>query len=360
MSKHVVWASEANELDCLAPTVEKQAQGWLAENPPHEWFNWHMNRTDSRLEELESPTRNTIFTLYAHERTEVIKAGQRLTLPKNYIVGTGALHVYIDGLLCEPGADLQYVECGEPFSESNYIRFNDDIATEYDIRIEIPIKAQEPTIYADEVLVGEVRELKERVATMAEPTYTAKLDSPAGSREHVLKAGDIFTFEVEYIVGSDILQIFRNGILLYAGTDYNEIGSPGERSTDVSFNFDLPIEDAIRAYIAMRAGDTHTVLAESVSLRTIGEKVAFFTRENRTDKIAEKRIEALAEYEVPEYRVGSGTLRVYRDGLLLSPDRDYSENNEPGNISDKIVWSASVPAGSLITVIAPTVIPGLE
>ena len=360
MSKHIVWASGANELDCLAPTAEKQAQGWVTENPPHEWFNWHMNRTDSRLEDLESPTKNTIFTLYAHERTETIKAGQRFSLPLDYIVGTGALHVYIDGLLCEPGADLQYVECGEQYSLSNYIRFNDDIDAEYDIRVEIPIKAQEPAVYADEVLVGTVNELKEKVANLAEPTYTAKLDSPANSRGSVLRAGEIFTFEVEYIVGTDILQVFRNGVLLYAGTDYNEIGSPGEKSTDIAFTFDLPVEDAIRAYIAMRTGDTHTVLAESVSLRTIGEKVAYFTREHRVDKVTERRIEAMTDYTVPEYRVGSGTLRVYRDGLLLSPDRDYSENNEPGSISTKIVWSASVPEGSLITVIAPTVIPGVE
>lgn len=30
------------------------ANGWAIEQPPHTYFNWHMNRTDKRLVDLEA------------------------------------------------------------------------------------------------------------------------------------------------------------------------------------------------------------------------------------------------------------------------------------------------------------------
>ena len=54
MQDNVIWASEAPEANIAAPSSDKQAQGWTKETPPFEWFNWHMNRTDKRLVNLEA------------------------------------------------------------------------------------------------------------------------------------------------------------------------------------------------------------------------------------------------------------------------------------------------------------------
>lgn len=352
-NKHVVWASEALEQDKLAPSAEKAALGWVEERPPHEWFNWHMNRTDTRLDQLETPTRYSKFTIFAYERNEPILAGQRFDLPRSYIVGTGELKIYMDGLLCEPGMHNQYVECGEMFSESTYIRFNDDIPIDYDITVEVPIKALEPVVYADEALVGTVNALKEKVKKLEEPVFSIMVDSPADTRDKVIRAGEIYNLGEDYIVGSNQLTIFKNGILLYKNVDYREVGKTGDLATDIVFSFDIAISDAIRAMITIRDGEKYTVLSGGESLKVIAEKVALFTKESRIDIVTDKRVEAMSEFAVPQYRVGTNTLRVYKDGLLLMLNRDYSENNEPGQLSEKIVFSGSVDAGTRLTFIAP-------
>lgn len=353
MGRHVVWASGADEKDALAPPVEKQAKGWVSEIPPHEWFNWHMRRTDQRLDGLEAPVKNAILELLAKDREETIKKGSRFNLPADYVVGSGQLRVYLDGLLCLPGADQQYLECGNEYSESSYIRWNDDIPPDFDIRVEIPVIANEPAIYADETLVGEVGDLARRVEKLEEPVYSSRLDSPANSREEIIRAGAVYTFDAEYIVGSDNLQIFKNGVLLYAGADYREIGAPGEKSSDIVFTADIQVEDSVRAYISMRGSDEYIVLASGTSLKTLEDKVFSLTLQTRVDETVAERIEALADYAVPPYKPGTSSLRVYKNGILLVPNRDYSENSDEGEISTRIIWNASVAAGSLITAIAP-------
>lgn len=52
--EHKAWGAEADPADMVAPPQEKVGQGWVAERPPHTTFNWHQNRTDLRLEELEA------------------------------------------------------------------------------------------------------------------------------------------------------------------------------------------------------------------------------------------------------------------------------------------------------------------
>lgn len=353
MSRQTVWAGKAPDKDVIAPPVEKQEQGWTEEVPPHEWFNWHMRRTDTRLNDLEQPVSYRILDLPAKDRNRDIKKGERFNLPAPYMVGTGQLHVYLDGILCHEGEDRQYVECGPEYAESAYIRWNDDIPAEFDIRVEIPLLSLEPAIYADEQVVGNVRSLMERVSRLEEPLFSTRLDSPAGTRPETIRAGEIFTFEGEYVVGANQLQIFKNGILLYAGADYLEMGEAGEKASDVIFLKDVDISDNIRAYIAVRGSDEYTIIAGASSLKTLEEKIVEMTRQNRRDEVVRKRIEALADYSVPPYRPGKNELRVYKNGLLLTPNRDYSENADDGEISTRIIWNASVDANTLITVVAP-------
>ena len=143
MSDYIVWANGADASDIQEPSADKQTRGWTQETPPHEWFNWKWNLIDTRLENLETPTRKVKLTSYAGTRPSTIAANDRFDLPATYIVGSNGLEVYVDGILCYAGASQQYVECGQDGDSSDYIRFNDDIDPTHDITIVIPVKAQE-------------------------------------------------------------------------------------------------------------------------------------------------------------------------------------------------------------------------
>ena len=67
---------------------------------------------------------------------------------------------------------------------------------------------------------------------------SATLYSPANSREEVVEAGTNFTVP-EYVVGSNTLEFFWNGLLCIAGADntyqYKEVGTTGSKSTVIQF-----------------------------------------------------------------------------------------------------------------------------
>ena len=67
---------------------------------------------------------------------------------------------------------------------------------------------------------------------------SATLLSPANSREEVVEAGTNFTVP-EYVVGSNTLEVFWNGLLCIAGADntyqYKEVGTTGSKSTVIQF-----------------------------------------------------------------------------------------------------------------------------
>jgi hypothetical protein len=48
------WASQASAADIKTPTDARIVSGWVVEQPLHTYFNWHMNRTDDRLTQLEA------------------------------------------------------------------------------------------------------------------------------------------------------------------------------------------------------------------------------------------------------------------------------------------------------------------
>ena len=51
---HIAWASGAPSADIKTPTDARIRNGWAVEQPPHTYFNWHMNRCDTRLTDLEA------------------------------------------------------------------------------------------------------------------------------------------------------------------------------------------------------------------------------------------------------------------------------------------------------------------
>ena len=53
-SPYPTWAAKALPADIKEPSLARVANGWAIEQPPHTYFNWHMNRTDKRLVSLEA------------------------------------------------------------------------------------------------------------------------------------------------------------------------------------------------------------------------------------------------------------------------------------------------------------------
>lgn len=351
MSDTLVWASDAPANNKLSPSADKIKKGWVVENPPHEYFNWYMNRTDNRLLEMEKPVKSYYKYYSAKSRTSNILANAKFTLPATYIVGAHQLRVFLDGILCEP--DAQYVECGTPGTESDYIRFLDDIDKSFDIRVEIPIRMLEPKRYVDDETINTIADLKKRVSKLEEPVFCTKFDNPAGSHTAYAKNA-IYVLPSEYVVSANQLQVYINGILQYENKDYKEVGAVGTRTTDIIFLKNVAATDNIRVYISIRNGEKYTVLDEDKTLEALHRYVQeHLYMESRKDYTLANQINALADFTVPEYTVGNNGLKMYKNGILLIPNRDYSENGVDGERSTRIIWNITLPAGSLITAIAP-------
>lgn len=225
MQGNVIWASGAPETSIVAPSADKQAQGWVSEIPPCEWFNWYMNRTDNRLTHLEEPWTANIFTSAAGTRTAVIQAGEKFQLPAKYIVGAGQLRVFLDGILCETGSGEQYVEAGQTGELSDYIRFNDTIGTIHDIRVEIPVSGIQNVGILDGN-IATVKDLMRIIVQSAMLDYglgvvTSREDSLPGTRRQKYVNGDVYTVP-QYLVGRNSLQVFVDGLLCVPGVDYDE------------------------------------------------------------------------------------------------------------------------------------------
>lgn len=53
-SPYKSWASQADATNIKTPSDARIVGGWVVEQPLHTYFNWHMNRTDTRLAALEA------------------------------------------------------------------------------------------------------------------------------------------------------------------------------------------------------------------------------------------------------------------------------------------------------------------
>lgn len=142
--RYPVWAGNAPEGMVLRPDDTKIGIGFEQEQPLAEYVNWYMNRTDRRLSLMEAPLTYAEFFSGTNDnganghgtnyRQSVIAANASYSIsPVVYTVGSGQLRVYLDGVLCRSGAGNQYVEVGDPGSESHTIKFNDAIDQSYEI-----------------------------------------------------------------------------------------------------------------------------------------------------------------------------------------------------------------------------------
>lgn len=247
-SDNIIWASEASLENLFSPSAEKQKQGWVRETPPHEWFNWYMNRTDRRLLYLEEPCKSTIYTSYAGTRTTVVKAGANFELPGEYLVGSNSLLVYLDGILCEMGEGRQYVEVGLEGTMSNRIRFNDDIGTKHDIKVVIMLRGTDRT----NVIEPDIT-LQQLVLTIVDVLSGSQLHtnlnngrsvSAPNTRARPIVSGDEFTVP-EYLVAGDCIDVYVDGLLKTPGIDYEERGSANSTSTTIVWKTSVPVTATI-------------------------------------------------------------------------------------------------------------------
>ena len=170
MPEHIVWGDQAPAIDIVAPSVEKQHIGWEQEYPPHEYFNWYFNRTDTRLGSLEEPWTKETFHSAPGERTETILAGSEYTIPE-YIVGSSNLEVYLDQYPCIEGPDGTYTEVGDKLTRSTKIIWNDDIDTSYDILIKTPTQLSKKI----NIVTSSVIDFETMLQTIVDKSYPQEI-----------------------------------------------------------------------------------------------------------------------------------------------------------------------------------------
>ena len=248
MQDNVIWASGAPEANIAAPSSDKQVQGWTKETPPFEWFNWYMNRTDSRLTQLEEPWTASVFTSAAGTRPEVLQAEEKFQLPAKYVVGAGQLRVFLDGILCEAGSGEQYVEAGQIGELSDYIRFNDAIDPTHDIRIEIPVSGIQNVGVLDGNIIT-VKDLMKLIVQSAMLDYglgvvTSREDSLPGTRLKDYASGDSYTVP-KYLTGTNSLQVFVDGLLCVRGVDYDEAPDDGLPAVTITWRRDVSVASTV-------------------------------------------------------------------------------------------------------------------
>lgn len=134
-------------------------------------------------------------------------------------------------------------------------------------------------------------------------------------RPSVLTAGSAFTVP-EYVIGSNNLELFWNGLLLAKGSHYTE-----ESSTTVTFTFDLTIDDVVVATVYNATTGTAT--------RTV-----------QTDTQRTSVITAGTSYQVPNHPVLENKLQVYLDGLQYTDFTDVSTTTI--SFSDDIPTTAEI------------------
>lgn len=129
-----------------------------------------------------------------------------------------------------------------------------------------------------------------------------------------ISTGDVVAVD-QYIVGKAQIQVFVDGVLCKRGDVWQEVGNSGEASTSIKFN---------------------------VSLEETRDVLVVITSGNCVEQDVLMPIAAESTVTVPEYKVGSGELRVYADGVLCGNSNAYSEVGDTGAVSTTIKFNDAV------------------
>lgn len=137
--------------------------------------------------------------------------------------------------------------------------------------------------------------------------------------------------EISYVVAAKHLRLVWNGLVLYPGEQYTEVGTEFTESTTVKLTFDLKAGDVLQAWVVPLGG---TKDSETGAITPDESKKCAV----ETWTISGASV-APAVLRLPNnmtYVAGKDHLRVSWNGLVLMPPYEYEEVGEVGAPSNQI------------------------
>ena len=147
--------------------------------------------------------------------------------------------------------------------------------------------------------------------------------------------------------------MYVDGVKLYKGEGYTEVGLEGNASNQIRFLKVIPTTSTISYEVRKKAYQDNAILNNSISLVVLDNKIAEALQAVRRDIILDEDMPINTIFEVPQYTVNTNTLYIYMNGILCVNDKQYAENGEDGAISDTITWLTALEKDTAITAIAP-------
>lgn len=143
-----------------------------------------------------------------------ISAGTTLSVPR-YFVGANTLCIWVDGARALRGS--LFSEVGAEGTVSTTVLINDDISAEHEV-----------------TATSEIAVSGSSSATGSASITEAEIATPVTSSQNVTVP--------TYIVGSNAINIYVDGVLCQRGSDFVEVGSAGAESTTIQFTSDISSE----------------------------------------------------------------------------------------------------------------------
>ena len=191
-------------------------------------------------------------------------------------------------------------------------------------------------VQCDRVAIAGKRVLARDVKLCGEGKDTVASALAEGS-EYTLPEG------VEYVVGFNHLRLCVNGLVLYPGLQYTEVGTDFTLSTKVRMLMPLAVGDQVEAWVVPIGGSVD----ETTGIVT-PEAGASCASQTWTVSSA---VEAGSEVTLPhsmKYVVGRNHLRVSWNGLVLTPLYEFNEIGAEGAESSAIAFAFALSAGDEI------------
>ena len=149
--------------------------------------------------------------------------------------------------------------------------------------------------------------------------------------------------EISYIVAAKHLRLVWNGLVLYPGEQYTEVGTEFTESTAVKLTFDLEAGDVLQAWVVPLGGtkDSET----GVITPDESKKCAV---ETWTISSASAAPAVLRLPNNMTYVAGKDHLRMSWNGLVLMQPYEYEEVGEVGAPSNQIKLNLGLSAGDVL------------
>lgn len=149
--------------------------------------------------------------------------------------------------------------------------------------------------------------------------------------------------EISYVVAAKHLRLVWNGLVLYPGEQYTEVGTEFTESTAVKLTFDLKAGDVLQAWVVPLGGTKDS--ATGVITPDESKKCAV---ETWTISAASAAPVVLRLPNNMTYVAGKDHLRMSWNGLVLMQPYEYEEVGEVGAPSNQIRLNLDLSAGDVL------------